>query len=105
MDFFVNGFLGVDLGFSLDTTIYNMAAIAPGTWTLTSTTGVTGTITAINFAGCTISTTNVGVTVNGNNLAGVGSQIASKLSASGPEFCSSLNKKLGPKLVGKTVPL
>ncbi|KAF8071206.1 hypothetical protein HT031_001289 [Scenedesmus sp. PABB004] len=103
--FFVNGFLGAELSFTVDASITGMTALSGGTWTVTSTDGITGTLTAVSFANCVIDTASVDVTADGSFLASASATVQANLDASGPQFCSALNKKLAPKLINKTFPL
>ena len=105
MDFYVNGYLGVDLKFTLDTSVNGLVGNVPGTWTITTTNGVTGTITAMTFAGCTVSSTSVDVQVDATSVSGLASSIDSKIDNSGSQLCTTLNTKLGPSLIGRTIPL
>ena len=101
----VKGFLGVDLDFSVSATITGLAATVPGIYTLESTNGVTGTITAVAFDGCTVTIESVVSDLGGTNLPTVLSKVQEQLKGSGPELCDSLNKKLAPPLIGRQVPL
>ena len=101
----VNGFLGVDLDFSVTASITGLAANVPGNYTLESTNGVTGTITAVAFDGCTVSSTSVDVDFGSTNLPSMSDNDKAKVDGSGPELCDSLNKKVTPALIGRQVPL
>ncbi|KAF8071208.1 Cdca7l [Scenedesmus sp. PABB004] len=103
--FFVNGFLGVSLDFTVDASITGMTATAGGTWTVTSTNGIVGTLTAISFADCVIDTNSVDITLQGSPLSSASAKAQSKIDASGPQFCTALNNKVAPKLINKTFPL
>ena len=105
MVFNVKGFLGVTLDFTVAADVNGLAGNVPGTWTMTSTNGVTGTITAINFAGCTLSVASVDLEVGTTALTAAASEVEAKIMNSGPTLCSDLNKQLAPQLLGKSVAL
>ena len=105
MTFYVNGFLGVDLGFMVLASVSGLTADAIGTWTVTTTNGVTGTITAIDFLTCIPFVSTVEVSIDSTSLTQAANDVKDKILTSGPTLCSDLNKKLGPALIGKTIPL
>lgn len=105
MTWFVEGFLGVQLDFSLAASINDLTASAPGTWTITTTNGVTGTITAMNFAGCAVNAGSVDVEINDVAAPTASSKVEAKVDGSGSDVCNNLNKNVVPKLVGRTITL
>jgi hypothetical protein len=105
MQFNINGFLGVSWSFNVVATINGLVANVPGTYTITTNNGINGTLSALNFAGCTMGSSSVDVTVAGVDVSQIDSTLQSKLSAEGTNICNNLNNNLVPLLVGTSVPL
>ena len=106
MVFSVTNFLGVDLpDITLSATINGLAANVPGTWTVATIDGATGTIEALNFASCTVTSASVDLDLNGQTFTNAASTVQAKINGYGSDLCNTLNKKLLPRLVGRSIRL
>ena len=97
----VTGFLAQFYsGTPVKVTITGMQVIAPGSYTISSSSSTNAQISALSFDNCTASASSVSATILGTANANTAQKIQNKINSSGASICNTLNSK-----VSSTIPI